>query len=142
MDADLAAIRSQIQAELAQAIPHLGAIVRDPKNRPLARVKAFEALADRGGLPPFKAQITQTVSQADLSTLREQRRRLEDRKAQVAAELESVRGQLLSPQGVLPVVAEDCDAVQVESPSPVCLRDPSTLGEGVGGEDAVDQETP
>jgi len=86
-------LRSQIQRGLPEAIEAILAMVVDRETGARARLKAFEALADRGGLPAVKATLTQNINaNVDPNALMERKvSLLEERKA-IAQQMISVKG--------------------------------------------------
>lgn len=92
-------IRAHIQGALADCIDPLIRIISDPSASAKDRIHAFEALADRGGLPAVKAVISQTISGGqELDSMRARREQLVTERTQVEKELEAVRKILPRPK--------------------------------------------
>lgn len=95
MSAELEAIRDSIRAELSEDVQAIRGIIHNPRERAQARIKAFEALANRGGLPAVSASVSQqlhtTNSPTDLLKIRE---RLENEQEKIEQRINILRTDL------------------------------------------------
>lgn len=95
---DAYVLRKAIQGALEACITPLTTIVHDPKAAAKDRIHAFEALADRGGLPAVKATIAQTIaSTGELDSMKERRERVLTERDQLKVEIAEIRKVLPQP---------------------------------------------
>jgi phage shock protein A len=104
---DTETLKAQIQVALKNAIPAIASIATDPKTTPGVRVRAFEALADRGGLPAIKATMVQVESYTtSVTELKAKRQELEGKQAEIGKEIADLR-KYLEPAAILPVPGKE-----------------------------------
>jgi hypothetical protein len=85
-------LRTKIQGRLDKNIDSIADLIDDRKIAPGNRIKAFTALASRGGLPELKAVVTQNLSpKQGLEDLEEQKKSLLEEQKNIAGELEKLK---------------------------------------------------
>jgi hypothetical protein len=85
-------LRRKIREELPEGIGALANIITDPKTSARAKIDAFKALADRGGIPEIKATITQTIAGPPvMDDLEEQKNALLREQEAIQAEIKEIK---------------------------------------------------
>ena len=89
-------VRTRIQEVLPECVNALAEIVQNEGIGAKSRVQAFEALANRGGLPEIKAMVSQTMTQnVNIRELRETRDQLLTEQKQLAGEMRQLEGRMM-----------------------------------------------
>ncbi len=88
-------IKDRIREKLPRAVEKVLEILESPSTPATAKIKAFEALANRAGLPALTATMTQTVKTTiDPKELLEERQSLLAEQRQLEVERDSLRDEL------------------------------------------------
>jgi sugar-specific transcriptional regulator TrmB len=92
---DISQIKDQIREKLPRAVEKVIQILENPSTPAAAKIKAFEALANRAGLPALTATMTQSVKTTiDPKELLEERRSLLQEQRMLETERDSLRQEL------------------------------------------------
>lgn len=88
-------IKEEIREFLPKAVKKLVQLIEDNTTPAAARIKAFEALANRAGLPALTATMTQSVkTTVDPKELFEERQSLLQEQKKLEAERDSLKSEL------------------------------------------------
>lgn len=88
-------VRTRIQELLPECVDALAEVIKNEGIGAMSRVRAFEALANRGGLPEVKATVTQSMTQnVNIRELRETRDELLQEQKHLAGEMRQLEGRL------------------------------------------------
>lgn len=85
-------LREQIRDGLPAGIEAMMKVLSDPESTSRAKIDAFKALADRGGIPEVKATISQQVSDPpDLDALEKQKKAVLDDQKNLADQIKKLK---------------------------------------------------
>ncbi len=106
-------LREQIRDGLPGGIESMMKILADPESTSRAKIDAFKALADRGGIPEVKATISQQMSDPpDIEALERQKKAVIDDQKNLSDQIKKLKAggveeAQLNRDSVLPQLPKD-----------------------------------